>query len=324
MMAKETIQFGYTLSSEEHSAPALVEYAAKAERAGFDFLGLSDHFSPWVEEQGNSPFSWAVAGGVAAQTEKIQLLLEVVCPFMRYHPAIVAQAAATLASMMEGRFLLGVGTGEYLNEHIVGAGWPHIDVRRDMLRDSVAVIRALWEGEYVDHYGKYFTVEKAKIYSLPETPPPIIVSGFGPKAIGLAAEIGDGLVSLAPNKSYIDRYGRQGGKGKPIYGQIHVCFDTDKDRARQTAFKYWPNSGISGQASSELRLPQYFEQAAESIDAETVTKNMVLGDNPEDYQKSVQAFVDAGYTHVYFHQIGPAQEEFIAFWKRRLSKVLRS
>lgn len=320
-MAKQ-IKYGYTLSSEEHPAPDLIEQAARAEAAGFDFVSLSDHIAPWAEKQGQSPFSWTVLGGISQRTQQIQVFLSVVAPIMRYRSAIVAQAAATTASLLEGRFVLGVGTGEYLNEHITGEGWPHISVRQDMLAEAVDIIRKLWTGRQLSYGGNYFVVEECKIYSLPRVLPPIVVSAFGPKSAKLAGEIGDGFVSLAPKKELIGAFEQAGGVGKPKYAQIHVCFDEDEDRARQTAFEYWPNGGVSGQVSSELRLPAYFEQAAKVVDAKTATKNMVIGPDVGSYVQSAQQFIDAGYTHVYFHQIGPDQDAFFDFWQTQLAPAL--
>jgi G6PDH family F420-dependent oxidoreductase len=224
-------RIGYTLSSEEHGPQTLINNAALAEDAGFDFVGISDHFAPWTETQGHSSFVWTVLGGIAQATADIGVLVEVTCPIMRYHPAIVAQAAATSASLLEGRFSLGVGTGEYLNEHVVGEGWPHIDVRREMLAEAVDIIRKLWSGHYIDHYGEYFTVEQGKIYTLPDELPPIIVSGLGPKSIALAGQIGDGLVSLAPSPEFIKTFDDNGGRGKSKYAQINVCYASTREEA---------------------------------------------------------------------------------------------
>jgi coenzyme F420-dependent glucose-6-phosphate dehydrogenase len=317
-------KFGYTLSSEEHGPQFLIDNAARAEQAGFDFVGISDHFHPWAEKQGQSPFSWSVVGGISQRTSQIEVLMEVVCPIMRYHPAIVAQAAATCAKLLEGRFSLGVGTGEALNEHVVGEGWPHINVRQQMLEEAVQIIRQLWQGRTVDHYGEFFTVEAAKLYTLPRQTPPIIVSAFGPKAAQLAARIGDGLVSVAPNKQLVDQYRSEGGSDKPRYAQIDVCYCDDKDEARRIAFEFWPNAGVKGQLASELRLPAYFEQAAGMTDAESGTQSMVLGADAEEYLEEAQKYLDAGYDHVYFHQIGPDQESFLEFAESELLPRLAS
>jgi len=311
-------EVGFTLSSEEFGPQLLVDLAAKAEAAGFSFLGLSDHYHPWVSAQGQSPFSWTVLGGISQVTKEVDVLLRVICPIIRYHPAIVAQAAATTAALMDGRFLLGLGTGENINEHVVGVGWPTIKVRQEMLKEAVGIIQALWEGDATSVYGRYFTVEDAKIYTLPQKLPPIIISAFGPRSARLAGEIGDGLVSLAPQKSLLDTFEQAGGKSRPKYCQIHVCYDTDKEQAKQTVLEQWPNSGLPGQLSSELRLPVYFEQAAGLLDKESAAKNVVCGDDPEEFIAEFEKFKQTGYDHVYFHQIGEKQEEFIDFAADRL------
>ncbi|HEY2004723.1 MAG TPA: TIGR03557 family F420-dependent LLM class oxidoreductase [Candidatus Saccharimonadia bacterium] len=321
---EDEMKIGYTLSSEEFSAPELLRYAAGAEEAGFDFVGISDHFAPWTETQGNSPFSWTVIGALSQVTERMEVFVEVVCPIMRYHPAIVAQAAATSASLLEGRFVLGLGTGELLNEHIVGRGWPRVGVRREMLSEAIDIIRKLWRGGMVSHNGQYFQLDDAKIYSLPRELPKIVVSAFGPKALALAASKGDGLVSLMPDRKVIEQFDEQGGAGKPKYGQMHVCYAHDEDEARQTAYKYWPVAGVARPLMSELRLPSYFQEAAETIDEQTATKSVVLGPDPRTYVEQIRKFREAGYDHVYMHQIGPNQREFLEFCRRELRPELES
>src|SRR3954452_3254717 len=193
-------ELGYSLSSEEHGPSDLVRFAKAAEDAGFTYALISDHFHPWVDAQGNSPFVWTVIGGIADATERIRLGTGVTCPTIRTHPAIIAQAAATSAAMMPGRFFLGVGSGENLNEHITGQRWPEADVRQDMLEEAVAVMRLLWQGGNQSHHGTYFTVENARLYTLPPEPVPVMVGASGPKAAELAGRIGDGLISTAPSK----------------------------------------------------------------------------------------------------------------------------
>lgn len=316
------VRIGYTLSSEEHPAPKLVEYAALAEESGFDFVGISDHFAPWTETQGNAPFSWSVIGALSQATKNVEVFVEVVCPIMRYHPVIVAQAAATCASLLEGRFTLGLGTGEFLNEHVMGQGWPHIGVRREMLAEAVELIRRLWEGGYVSHTGKYFELEEAKIYTLPQLLPKIVISGFGRRSVELAAKLGDGLVSLVPQRGVIEQFERQGGAGKPKYAQIHVCYAASSQEARAVAFKYWPNAGLAGQLASELRLPAYFEQAASMLDEQSATESVVVGPDPEAYVQEIRKYQEAGYDHIYLHQIGPQQREFLEFGRRELRPAL--
>src|SRR3954469_7677145 len=222
---------GYFLSSEEHPGSELVRAAAQAEQAGFEAAWISDHFHPWLDEQGHSPFVWAVLGGVARATERLRVTTAVTAPTVRIHPAVIAQAAATTAELFEangqrGRFALGVGTGEALNEHILGDHWPTPEVRLSMLEEAVTLIRELWKGETVDHDGEHYVVENARIYTRPSAPPPILVSGFGEKSVRLAAKIGDGFITTSPNKEHIELYRRSGGKG-PAQGGVKVCWHED-------------------------------------------------------------------------------------------------
>ena len=315
---------GFTLSSEEFGPGDLVRFAGLAEEAGFDFLSISDHFHPWVGEQGHSPLVWATLGGVAQATERVAVATGVTCPTMRVHPAIVAQAAATVAAMMPGRFMLGLGAGENLNEHIIGEGWPEPAVRHARLEEAVEVIRELWGGELVSHRGTHFTVEEARIYTLPEKLPPILIAAGGPRATELAGMIGDGMFGLVPDPEVIDLFDRSGGAGRPKIGQVHVCWAADEKEGRRTAHKHWPNSALPGTLSWELRLPSHFEEAVEDVSEDDVAKQIVCGPDPEPYIEAAGEFVEAGYTHVYFHQVGPDQEGFIDFAERELLDELRS
>jgi G6PDH family F420-dependent oxidoreductase len=314
---------GYTLSSEEHRPADLVRFAQAAERAGFDFLSVSDHFHPWVDRQGNSPLVWAVLGGVAATTERVEVATGVTCPTVRVHPAIVAQAAATVAAMMPGRFMLGVGAGENLNEHIVGEGWPEPSVRHERLEEAVTVIRELWKGDLVSHRGDHFTVEEARIYTLPDEPPPILVATGGEDATDLAGRIGDGMFGLVPDSAVIEGFEAAGGKDKPKFGQVHVCWAEDEADARRTAREWWPTTALPGTLSWELRLPSHFEEATEDVTEAEVAESVVCGPDPAPYLDAVREFTDAGYTHVYLHQIGPDQEGFIPFAEKELLSELR-
>jgi coenzyme F420-dependent glucose-6-phosphate dehydrogenase len=228
-------EIGYTLSSEEFGPRDLVRFAARAEEAGFSFALVSDHFHPWIDEQGESPFVWSVIGGVSQATERLRLGTGVTCPLIRIHPGIVAQAAATSEAMMPGRFFLGLGTGENLNEHIFGDRWPPAAERQRMLEEAVACIRELWRGEETSFRGDHYTVENARIYTLPDPPPPIYLAAAGAKGADLAGRIADGLISVAPDQDVIKAFERGGGKGKPTYGQLHVCWAEREEEARKIA-----------------------------------------------------------------------------------------
>ena len=317
------VQLGYKLSSEEHGPRDLVRYARLAEDAGFDFAAISDHYHPWIDDQGHSPFVWSVIGGVAQATERLGVLTGVTCPTVRIHPAIVAQAAATAAVMLEGRFTLGVGSGENLNEHILGDRWPEVDVRLRMLEEAVDVMRSLWSGSLSSHHGRHYTVENARIFDVPDEPPPVAVAASGTKAVELAGRIGDGLVSLAPEEGIIERFDQAGGAGKPRYAEVGVCWHPDDKAARRMVYELWPVGGIKGQLSQELPLPSHFKQAASMIDEEDATANVPCGPDPEAHLESARQFIDAGYTHVWFHQIGPDQEGFFRFYEREIMPQLR-
>ena len=307
------LQIGYALSCEEHRPGDLVRFAAGAEEAGFRFALISDHFHPWSDAQGQSPFVWAVLGGIAGATERLRIGTGVTCPTSRIHPAIVAHAAATVADMMPDRFFLGVGSGENLNEHILGDPWPPVGVRLRVLEEAVAVIRELFTGDLVTHDGEYYTVHTARLYTRPEQPPPIVVAASGPMAAEVAGRIGDGLVSTAPDSEVVDVYRRSGGEG-PRYGQIHVCWHPDEAKAVDMAHKMWINGAISGELGQELPLPAHFEQAGKTVRPEDVAEVVVCGPDPERHIAEIHKFAEAGFDNVYVHQIGPDQEGFFRFY----------
>jgi G6PDH family F420-dependent oxidoreductase len=310
-------QLGYSLSSEEHRPADLIDYARRAEESGFGFAVISDHFHPWIDRQGQSPFVWAVIGGIAQATERLGLGTGVTCPTVRVHPAIVAQAAATAGDLLPGRFFLGVGTGENLNEHILGDRWPEVDVRLEMLEEAVEVIRKLWSGSLTSHHGRHYTVENARIYTLPEQLPPIYVAGAGLKAADLAGRIGDGYIGTSPDEESMTTFDQAGGQGKPRYGQLTVCWAEDEAKALQTAKEWWPNLAVPGQLSQELPLPATFEQAAKLVRDEDM-QVIPLGPDPEQHLASIREYFDAGYDHVYVHQIGPDQEGFFRFYEQEV------
>lgn len=312
------IQLGYSLSSEEHFAPTLINNAAQAEKTGFTFALISDHFHPWIDQQGQSPFVWTVLGGISQKTSKLRIGTGVTCPTIRIHPTIIAQAAATTASLLEGRFFLGLGTGENLNEHVVGLGWPPIDQRQDMLIEAVEIIRMLWEGGMKSYYGNYYTVENARIYSLPKALPDIYLAASGPKSAGIAGAIGDGFIGTSPQRETIQAFEQNGGKDKPKYGQMSVCVAETEEEGIETVKKWWPNTALPGQLSQELRLPSYFEQASKLVTPEQLSQKVVCSLNPEAHLEKIQKYADAGYDHVYIHQIGPNQQIFFNFYEKEI------
>ncbi len=313
------MELGYALSSEEHVPNSLVRYARLAEEAGFTFALISDHFHPWTDQQGQSSFVWSVLGGIAQATERLRVGTGVTCPTIRIHPAIIAQAAATVACMLPGRFFLGVGTGENLNEHILGDRWPALDVRREMLDEAVDVIRLLWQGGMKSFYGRYYTVENARVYTLPDEPPPIMVAASGPESAGLAGLIGDGLISTAPDHRVVEAFDAVGGgAARPHMGQLTVCWHQDEAEARRLAHKWWPTAGLKGELNSELPLPAHFEQATKLVTEDAVAEDVVCGPDPERHWAKIRAFVEAGFEQVYVHQVGPDQEGFFDFYRREI------
>ena len=311
-------EIGYAISSEEHRPSDIVRHAVLAEAAGFPYALISDHFHPWVDAQGHAPFVWSVIGGIATATKRLRLGTGVTCPTVRTHPAIIAHAAATAGAMMPGRFFLGLGSGENLNEHILGDRWPAVAMRQAMLAEAVDIIRLLWQGDYQSHDGDYYEVENARIYDLPDPLPEILLAAGGAEAAELAGEIGDGLIATSADRETLEAFDEAGGAGKPKYGQLTVCYAEDEAEARKTALRIWPNAGIKGGASTELPLPLHFEQLAELVTEEQIAEHVVCGPDPERHLAKIREYADAGFTHIYLHQVGPDQAGFIRFCEREI------
>jgi G6PDH family F420-dependent oxidoreductase len=317
--------FGYFLLSETWGPTQLVEQAVRAQQAGFDRVWLSDHFHPWTTTQGESPFVWGTIGALSQAAPGLTVTTAVTCPTVRTHPAIVAHAAATAAVQLEasgGRFNLGVGSGEALNEHVHGDKWPVAEVRLEMLEEAVEVMRALWKGEMTDHWGKHYTVENARIFTRPQAAPPVYVSGFGPKAVELAARIGDGYVGTSPDRELVELFETKGGAGKPKQAGLKVCWGEDAAQARKAAHQLWPTSGVPGQLSQDLPTPTHFEQASENVTEDQVAESTPCGPDLAAHVEAIKAYVDAGYDEIYVAQIGPDQEGFFRFWEAELGPEL--
>jgi G6PDH family F420-dependent oxidoreductase len=312
------IEIGYKLCGEEQSPRELIECARSAEAAGFSFAMISDHYHPWTDRQGQASFVWTVIGAIAQATERLKIGTGVTCPTMRIHPAIIAQAAATAATLLPGRFMLGVGAGENLNEHILGRHWPEADVRREMLEEAVEVLRLLWQGGQQSHHGKYFTVENARLYTLPDETPPILVAASGPKGAELAGRIGDGLCATSPEKETVRHFEKAGGKGKPRFAEMTVCWAKKEAEARRVAREYWPNAAIKGELSQVLPAPAHFEQAAEMVTEEDVAKEILCGPDPEPHFAKLEEYAEAGFDHVWVHQVGPNQEALFRFYEEEI------
>jgi coenzyme F420-dependent glucose-6-phosphate dehydrogenase len=315
-------ELGFAISSEDHPPNELVRQAALAERAGFTFCLISDHYHPWTDAQGHSPFVWSTLGRIAQATEKIRVGTGVTCPMIRVHPAIIAQSAATVACMMPGRFFLGVGSGENLNEHILGDRWPLPDERLQMLEEAVDVMRLLWQGGDQTHRGTYYRVEHARVYDLPDKQVEVYVAATAPKAAKLAGRIGDGFISTVPEQKYVQNFESAGGTGKQKLGMMHCAYDPDAKKGLERATKLWPNLAMKGPLGQELAEPSDFEAAAAMIDEEDIAETTPCGLDPEPYLKTIERYADAGFTHVYIHEIGDNQDEFAEFAAKELMPKL--
>jgi len=303
-------RLGISLSAEQHGPTALVDMAGRAEDAGFDFAMVSDHFHPWLEEQDESAFVWTVLGGIARETDALEVGTGVTCPTIRIHPVNVAQAAATTAAAMDGRFFLGVGTGENLNEHVTGERWPAHHVRLDMLEEAIEVIRDLWAGEMCSHYGDHYTVENARLFTLPEEPPSIHVAAGGPTTAETAGRIADGLVATQPESSIVEDFRSGGDDDRPRYGQLTACYAETEDEAREILHENWRNGALPGELGQELATPKHFDQATQLVEPDVLAEQVAIGPDPEPYVESVETYVEAGFDHVSIHQVNPDAEGF--------------
>ncbi|MEV7226074.1 TIGR03557 family F420-dependent LLM class oxidoreductase [Polymorphospora sp. NPDC051019] len=316
------MRIGYFLSSEEYTPAELLDQARGAERAGFEALWISDHFHPWVDAQGQSPFVWSMIGALS-QVCRLPVTTAVTCPTVRIHPAVIAQAAATSAVLLEGRFVLGVGTGEALNEHIFGDPWPSAGTRLEMLEEAVDIMRRMWKGGFTHHDGNHYTVDNARIYTLPDQPPPVYVSAFGPKAIDLAARIGDGYVSTMPDADLVRRFRDNGGGDKPCQGGFKAAYARTADEGAQLAYERWPNAGVPGELSQVLPSPRHFEQAAELVTPDMVREAFVCGDDAREHLEMIDRYAKAGFDEVYVANTGPHYQGLFDLYAERVFPALR-
>ncbi|MGW0822639.1 LLM class F420-dependent oxidoreductase [Streptomyces sp. NPDC002845] len=315
-------EYGCFLSTEEFRPAELIEQARMAEQAGFQSLWISDHYHPWNDAQGESPFVWSVIG---ALSEAVSLPIEtaVTCPTVRIHPAVVAQAAATSAVMTDGRFRLGVGSGEALNEHVLGDRWPPTHVRLEMLEEAIQVMRNLFTGDEVNHHGTHYTVENARLYTVPDEPVPIDVSGFGPQATALAARVGDGYITMMPEEPMVEQFRKGGGGTKLVCGGTKVCYGPDRDEAVRTVRRLWSNQLLPGEMGQVLPTPRHFEQLEPLITEKMVGENSVCGDDADEHVAALTAFAEAGFDRVYVNQIGPEQRGFFDFYRTKVLPQLQ-
>jgi G6PDH family F420-dependent oxidoreductase len=311
------VSLGYFLSSEEFTPSQLVEQARWAEEVGFERLWISDHYHPWNHEQGQSPFVWSVIGALS-QATSLPVTTAVTCPTVRIHPAVIAHAAATASIQLDGKFVLGVGSGEALNEHVFGDAWPDADTRLEMLTEAVELIRKLHAGGVVDHEGKHYRVQHAEIFTLPERPVPIYVSGMAPKAARLAGRIGDGFVSTGPDADLVKAFRENGGGDKPAQGGMKACWAPDEASARKTVHRLWPNHAVPGELSQVLPTPEHFEQVSTLVTEDQAAQTAVCGPDPDKHIERIRSYVDAGFDEVYVSQIGPEQRGFFDFYAEHI------
>ena len=314
------MRYGYFLSCEEYEPGSLVRQAKMAEEAGFDALWISDHYHPWLDEQGQSGFVWSIIGAIS-QVTSLPVTTAVTCPTARIHPAVIAQAAATAGLLTGGKFTLGVGTGEALNEHITGAHWPPAAQRQEMLEEAVTIIAELFTGEQLTHHGKYYEVDTARLYSAPTVPPPIYVSGFGESSAQLAARIGDGFMCVGPQADLVKVYRDQGGGDRPVQGGLKGCWAPDAAEARQTMLRLWPNDSIPGEAAQLLPLPRHFEQVSQLVTEDLL--EAPCGPDPQPYLDAIRAYEHAGFDEVYLQQVGGRLDGAFEFFATQILPRLR-
>jgi G6PDH family F420-dependent oxidoreductase len=316
------VKLGYKLMSEEHGPADLVRNARRAEEAGFDFAAISDHFFPWIEEQGHAPFAWTVLGAIAQATERMGLMTAVTCPTMRYHPAIIAQGAATLAVLSGHRFTLGLGAGERLNEHIIGAGWPGRVERHERLTEAIDIIQGLLTGKLINFRGQHFKVDHARLYDRPQQKTPIAMAAGGVEAARLAGGKANGLVATEPRADLIEAFVANGGKG-PRYAEVALCYAKSEAEARKLAHRYFRWSLAGWPVMAELPDTEGFAAASEKVSPEDVAAKISCGPSLEHHVEAISKYIKAGYDHIILVQIGPYQNEFIDFFERDLASRLR-
>jgi G6PDH family F420-dependent oxidoreductase len=309
------VSVGYTLMCEQTGPKELVEHAVRAERAGFDLAVISDHYNPWLESQGHAPYAWSVLGAVAHATTTMDLMSFVTCPTRRYHPAVVAQKAATMGLLSDGRFTLGLGSGENLNEHVVG-GWPHVRQRHEMFDEALQIIRGLLDGDRLSFVGEHFDVPEARLWDLPPQRVPLAVAISGTSSAELAARYADAAVSVEPDEHVLGLYADAGGTG-PRYGQAAVCWGPDADECRKIVHEQWRWSGLGWKVNAELPGPESFASATRSVRPEDVAETVPCGPDVDHHVAAFKKFVDAGFTHVALVQVGERSQPAFLDWAQQ-------
>jgi G6PDH family F420-dependent oxidoreductase len=318
-------RFGYTLMCEQSGPLALVRDAAHAEQAGFDFEVISDHFSPWLVSQGHAPNAWATLGAVAQVTERVELMTYVTCPTVRYHPSVVAQQAATVGLLSDGRFTLGLGAGENLNEHVVGRGWQPVNVRHEMLTEAVEIITALFGGDYVNYRGRYFSVDSAKLWDVGTPAPHIGIAVSGDQSCALAGRYADAMVAVEPDRELGVKFDAAGGAGKPRIGQLPISWDPNRDTAIARAHDQFRWFGGGWKVNAEIPGTAGFAAASSFVRKDDIAGAISCGPDLEEHLAAVRKFIDAGFTDVAVLQVGgDTQPGFLDWADHELLPALRT
>ena len=310
------VAVGYTLMSEQTEPRELVGYAVRAEEAGFDLAVCSDHYNPWLPEQGHSPYAWSVLGAAAYATSRVELMSFVTCPLRRYHPAVVAQKAATVGALSGGRFTLGLGAGENLNEHVVGQ-WPHVAQRHEMFAEALQIIRPLLEGYTVTFSGQYFDVPEAYLWDRPADPVPMAIAISGASSAQLAGSYGDAAVAVEPDPTVLAHFDEAGGEGKPRYGQVAICYGPDEAECRKIVHEQWRWAGLGWPVMAELPGPKNFDAATQYVREQDVAQNVPCGPDTDRHVEAFKKYVDAGFTHVALVQVGGEGQQAFLDWAQR-------
>jgi G6PDH family F420-dependent oxidoreductase len=316
------IKLGYKLMSEEHAPANLVRNAVRAEEAGFEFSAISDHYFPWLEEQGHAPFAWSVLGALANATQRLGLMTSVTCPIMRYPPAIIAQATATMALLSNKRFTLGLGAGERLNEHVIGAGWPGVGERHERLSEAVDIIQGLLAGTLMNYRGKYFQLDHARLFDRPDEKPLVAIAAGGPQAAHLAARKADGLIATEPRPEIVEAFSGSGGSG-PRYAEVGLCCGPHEEQAQKTAHRYFRWAVAGWPVLAELPHDGSFAESSRSVSPAAVAETVSCGPSAERHVQAVDRFVQAGFDHIILTQVGPDQDYFFDLFERELAPALR-
>ena len=316
------VEFGLKLMSELRSGSELVAHAVAAEERGMSFVSISDHIHPWLPSHGHSPFAWTVMGAIADRTESIEIVTGVTCPTFRYHPVIVAQAAATVAAMSDGRFTLGLGAGERLNEHVTGIEFPSVDLRHERLREAIELLRELWSGEFTTRRGRFFDADHVKIYEHLGQQIPMVLAVSGDASLDLASETGcDGVMAVTPEASIVEGWAERGGSTDATWTEAPLAWAPTDDKGLELA-KRFTFGQMGWELASELPNPAHFAAATQFLTDEQVDGMIPNGPDPQPYVDAVQEFVDAGFSKIAVVPVGDDLDGTLDFFEREVRPQL--